>query len=439
MKNKAIFLFFLFLAFIISSCGKESVTDNPAVNSGAVSMRINKTNAPSSVTQVMAYLTQGQKTLSGSLNLKSDSTANINFSDVLTGQWHLRIDALNASGTTLYTGESDLTVEENKTTSVSLTLQPVKGAATGCVIIEVNWGNTNTYITCVDNDNNPIFTAADSPTNPQSGVYVQSVIYDQGKYQMWYTNNYQANLYDVGYSESADGIKWNSKTNSSVFKGSANSNWDMYAVTLGTVIKDSSKYKMYYGGSNDASFHFNIGLATSSDGMSWTRRNAPIYYPKGTELMVPYDIVVKDGTYYMFFAFYDKYYSDPYCKIGLATSKDGINWTKYSTSPIISASASWEGVAINASSIIYDKGRYVMLYSNQDGTGFGLAYSTDLINWSKYAGNPIMTPADTHNQWASNIYDSRLIKTGNEYKIYYAATSYSRNGFSIGVAIIKNM
>lgn len=80
-------------------------------------------------------------------------------------------------------------------------------------------------------------------------------------------------------------------------------------------------------------------------------------------------------------------------QIGLATSNDGVTWTRYSTTPVISnaQSPAWAAFREVPVTLMYESGKYE-LWFNGDNTnlgtdqgrinGFGYATSTDAVNWT---------------------------------------------------------
>lgn len=75
-------------------------------------------------------------------------------------------------------------------------------------------------------------------------------------------------------------------------------------------------------------------------------------------------------------------------KLGLTTSTDGINWTRYSTQPIYSDPTLTNGRLISFK-ILNDNGVYRMLYTGEDPhiTGLFMATSPDKVNWTKQPFN----------------------------------------------------
>jgi predicted GH43/DUF377 family glycosyl hydrolase len=89
-------------------------------------------------------------------------------------------------------------------------------------------------------------------------------------------------------------------------------------------------------------------------------------------------------------------------KIGYAWSTDGFHWTKYAGNPILSptdpGAGTWENKEVFwTSTILKINGTYWVYYQGIDTSGgqhSGLARGSDLTNLTRYAGNPII--ADTY-------------------------------------------
>ncbi|MBK7501093.1 MAG: hypothetical protein IPI19_18970 [Ignavibacteriales bacterium] len=138
--KKIFILSSLFLVLIIIGCSSDPVgSDNPK-DSGKILLKIDKQNAPESVVFVKAYLTrENHQPITGTLNLQSDSTADILLENIDAGEWHLKVDAEDDSGLVLYTGETEVQIFAGFTSQVYLTLNPT-GSGTGSIYINVNMG-----------------------------------------------------------------------------------------------------------------------------------------------------------------------------------------------------------------------------------------------------------------------------------------------------------
>jgi predicted GH43/DUF377 family glycosyl hydrolase len=144
--------------------------------------------------------------------------------------------------------------------------------------------------------------------------------------------------------------------------------------------------------------------------------------------LAPSCVIKIDDIYYLYYTGINS----PYLDIRLATSADGINWTKYSGNPILTYGQTWEGTGVYYPTVYKLNNEYVMIYMNRSGTGFGKATSTDGINWTKDETNPFFTKNDTHNNWGyGKIAYPNFIRVNNKDRIYYSGYSYNPP-FSIG-------
>ncbi len=102
------------------------------------------------------------------------------------------------------------------------------------------------------------------------------VIFDEGRYKMWYCSGTDWRfpdgrpepLYTVHYAESPDGISWNPQGRVIDYK------FDGEVVSAPWVLKADNKYLMWYssrGDSSNATKDYTIGYAESADGRHWER------------------------------------------------------------------------------------------------------------------------------------------------------------------------
>ena len=132
-------------------------------------------------------------------------------------------------------------------------------------------------------------------------------------------------------------------------------------------------------------------------------------------------------------------YNSSFHQVGLATSSDGINWTKYSGNPIVAVgtSGSWDATGVRVP-MVWKEGTtdYRMIYTGAGTTSgqIGYATSTDGINWTKYAGNPVFNdPTWAHNQtenWG-------VMKVGNEYQMWYSTWGQRQSGIAVSTDLIN--
>jgi predicted GH43/DUF377 family glycosyl hydrolase len=431
----------LLLTITFFSCDSTDMTAPPSVSEkGYIYLKIDKENAPQSVVQIIATLSrEGYPVLSESLNLLSDSTAEISFQNLAAGIWHLTVEALNDSGIVIFFGETDVNVVAGMITHINLVLQPVSGGVGG-IYLFVTWGSMIPPTTSQWTDfiNNPLIDYAKTSFD-YKGVMQPQIFYDNNQYRMWFTGVVNNGIKFVLSAVSNDGINWRRESNYPVIFPGPYQHWDSWAVHAGPVIKENNVYRMYYSGWDDAMKKWHIGLAFSSDGINWLKHPFPIMYAgEGWEFqIIPSSIIKVNDIYYLYY--YGRNY--PSYNIGLAFSNDGINWVRYGGNPILTPTRAWEGTGVMHPSVIRDGNNFKMVYGNALGeiAAFGMATSTDGKNWVKLNSNPIFTKNHTASNWAKgDIAYPHYIKVGNEERIYYSGASEdSSNIYKIGVTIKK--
>lgn len=113
---------------------------------------------------------------------------------------------------------------------------------------------------------------------------------------------------------------------------------------------------------------------------------------------------------------------------GLATSKDMIHWTKYAGNPVFSPNATgyWDDLHVRPKTVVRLKDWYYMFYEGAHydtrdrwPDQVGIARSRDLIQWERYPYNPII-PATTASHYGNyaNIQPTALVSDGALYVFY---------------------
>ncbi|MDP3148739.1 MAG: hypothetical protein Q8N83_06365 [Ignavibacteria bacterium] len=428
MKN----ILVLVVLILLVGCKKDNtLVSTQAENKGQVLLKIDKTQKPADVVSVIAYLSRNKfDTLKSVLNFVSDSSADISFNSIEVGIWHLKIDALNENAKVIYTGETDVTVVEGITTQVNLTLLPA-ASGYGSLYILVNWGTNNSK--WIDYNLNPILYRTGTLFDA-GGVIQPKIIFDDNMFKMWYANETYNGVHSIGYAVSSDGFHWYRKVDKPVLVAGANGSWDSYGVSLGAVIKDNGTYKMYYIGNPAHDGPYQIGLAFSTDGISWTKHPNPVLHADSLFEFssIASEVLKINNKYYMYYSVSTAASKRVVC---LAFSDDGIKWTRYNNNPILSVTETWEGTGAYYPSVILDQNKYFMVFQNykESATAFGSATSTDGINWTKNSNNPIFTQNETYNHWTNYLQNPYLIHVNNEYRLYYVGYNLSSSEAKIGV------
>lgn len=404
----------------VAGCSTSSPTSPASGRSGSVAFKLDKTTIPQGVMTVEAILTRsGYDSVTASADVQTDTSAILQMSGLEVGQWHLTVNATDGSGNILYTGEAGVTISAGVTTDVSLTLEPVS-RGTGSVLITVNWGNGG--VSFVDYSGNPVLTPSQNPSSV-FGVAAGRVLVENGTYKMWYVGVYNWGAGNIWYAESRDGTSWNTVGSSPVLQPSPDStSWDSYEITLGAVIDEGGSYYMYYGGTAGQynSSNESTGLATSSDGITWTKHGTPVLAAAGSDYskVIINTVVKMNGVYY---AYYDNHpMNGAYEGINLATSTDGVNWENYSGNPVLKASLPWEDGGIGCASVVQNTNGMVMVYQNALGDKIGMATSQDGYHWTKMSEYVFSSGQTTGGKF--NTHYTNLIYDGNgQYRLYYTS------------------
>jgi predicted GH43/DUF377 family glycosyl hydrolase len=137
-----------------------------------------------------------------------------------------------------------------------------------------------------------------------------SVIKEGNSYKMWYCG-YDVTVdgsgtdgrANIGYATSTDGILWTKYVNNPVIVTGVAS-WDSIYVQDPHVIKEGNEYRMWYGGGqNDTYYDQQVGYATSSDGINWSKSPLNPVLQRGDsgewdQILSSFPSVLNDGGMY---------------------------------------------------------------------------------------------------------------------------------------------
>jgi predicted GH43/DUF377 family glycosyl hydrolase len=160
-----------------------------------------------------------------------------------------------------------------------------------------------------------------------------------------------------------------------------------------------------------------IGRATASDPNGpWTVEPEPMLEPgppgsfDAGGLHWP-DVVATTGGYAMYYAGFDQ--PGGTGAIGMATSSDGVSWTRRSE-PVLSAEAAWELGSLDRPRVAQTPTGLAMIYAGLQLTDRGLAWSDDGISWTRDGDTPVISQATfpiTGSSWdAALVYRDDLLQ-----------------------------
>lgn len=259
-----------------------------------------------------------------------------------------------------------------------------------------------------------------------------------------------------------------------LLRGTGNkADFDALSVDDPIVFRANGRFYMLYIGFDGTGYQ--TGLASSADLVHWKRealvgpRDPNSQYTKFNLAM---SCILRDKNLHgsgealkvggQHLAAWNAYpsagYEEGAAVIGLARSHDLLHWSL--SEPILfpADGAPWERGGLYRPDLLLDRGTYYLYYNaktdslpKSEGAGWheqtGVATSTDLKHWTRYAGNPILrngargsatwpatnplhdrqppTPDARDSRFASNPY---VVKNGGQYAMFYYGLGYQRPG-----------
>jgi predicted GH43/DUF377 family glycosyl hydrolase len=269
-------------------------------------------------------------------------------------------------------------------------------------------------------NNNPVFDL--SPTGWDSkSVTRQNVIFDENHYKMYYAGS-DGNKFQIGLATSPNGFSWTRHPNNPIITlpQGVNGLYDPM------VIKKDTDYIMWYETQADEGSlkGFRFFRAISTDGIVWTTNPiTPIYFqPENISESQTSPFVIYDKNINKYKMWYSSLKQGTW-SISYAESFDGITWINNLNNPIITNDQPWEGDHVVAPTVIYDNNNYHLWYMTSPSDNIIYAYSSDgITGWVKPNApiNPILERSSNSFE-GGWIDDSTVLKVNNSYNIWYSA------------------
>ncbi len=279
-------------------------------------------------------------------------------------------------------------------------------------------------------ENNPVI-CPQSGTWTDQGTMTTDIVTMKSYYYMYFVGKSQ-HKNSIGLAtiprDCFDGKSWHEWSENPIIMPGGLGAFDSQEVIDPAVIVQEDEIKLYYsgiGGEKDM-----IGLATSTDGHVFHKTSEPIMEGRSPE------VVLKNGVIYLFYIHQKagKGYA-----IRLATSRDGFTFQEEGTvfAPALNG---WDSYTVTTPRVVLHKDIYIMTYAGDDTEadhpkGLGHAFSRDLKNWVRYAGNPVLKVGAGHDWDSKAIWFGETLYHNGLFYLWYEGSNGIKS--QIGLATCK--
>lgn len=214
----------------------------------------------------------------------------------------------------------------------------------------------------------PVVTlAADQTSGWEDEVNRNCVLKINGQYQMWYTGQARGHSF-IGYAQSDDGITFHRIQKDPVMIPEYP--WEKDSVMNPCVLYENGRYRMWY--SAGETYEPNVlAYAESKDGIYWEKAKINPIFVKEESNFYEKDriggcqvIQTQDMGYVMFYIGYEDIDTARIC---VARSEDGITgWIRSGKNPLVSPQkGAWDQDACYKPSVVWDGEKWMLWYNGR--------------------------------------------------------------------------
>lgn len=267
-----------------------------------------------------------------------------------------------------------------------------------------------------------------------------AVLYHDGQFHMFRNGfiGWPAEV-QIAYTMSDDGITWEKVGEDPVLRTDEIEYSEVAALASSALVEDDGTWVLYFytwprPGSSDSIGGIGRATAPAPEG-PWTPDEALVLAPGAegdwdSEQLIAPSVVKHDGTYYMYYSHAAE--GQPQT-IGLATSEDGITWTKYdnpettdepftNSDPVLTPAddeGAWDREHVLQPSVAVTEDGWVMMYKAftgaQQDQSLGFAISEDGIEWERATEEPIFSNSDIRQR---RMWFTRMVHHDGVYYLY---------------------
>lgn len=217
----------------------------------------------------------------------------------------------------------------------------------------------------------------------------------------------------------------------------AEDSWDSVAAMAPSVLDWQGQQLVYYAGADEEQFSLGIALRNSEEEALRRWEGSPLVELQEGEgswnqygQQAPHALVVGEEVWLYYTG---ASLSDGGLHIGLATSRDGLNFVNHPDNPILAPTGEigdfdWRGVA--HASVLQREDRFEMWYAS--GTlAIGYAVSTDGLSFERYCGNPVFEGLEEEGWDRREVKSPEVVWDG---ELYWMTWSGCDKCFQVGWA-----
>lgn len=243
-----------------------------------------------------------------------------------------------------------------------------------------------------------------------------TVLHHEGTYFLYTGGTRYGQQKHIGMATSTDGIHWSKSAGNPLFAGSM-----PCAVTVG------NQFRLYYVGKDDRGRH-GLLMRTSADGFRWS---APTLVLAGG-ILDPYVLQVAEGQFHLYFCAGGKRTKNGESvwefQNYVATSPDGIHWSKLAE-PILplGGQGAWDEASHAGPCVLQRNGQFDMWYlGSGDVEGkrawrVGHATSPDGLRWTKSGETPVFDVGKEEAWDSGTLMSFDIVAQNNGILFWYAA------------------
>lgn len=199
------------------------------------------------------------------------------------------------------------------------------------------------------------------------------------------------------------------------------------------VLKVGDQWMMWFSGRGDDAFTGSVGLATSRDGLRWTKANegravlAPGRFGTPDETKIDHPAVVRyDGRFHMWYTAGPR---DSLYRICYAISEDGYRWERQNGGrPVLGTGerGKFDDRVVLHPAVVRDTSGLLHLWYNgvgpQKDFHVGHATSRDGIDWQRQnGGDPILSGGTVGGRKEIYVYNVMVLLEDDVYRMWYSA------------------